>query len=1100
MRCSSCMAENVATRRFCAACGAPLPSPCPACGFENEPTAKFCGGCGKPVAESAAPPAPAPSLLSRADTAERRQLTVMFCDLVGSTPLSSRLDPEDLREVIAAYHHAVAKVVAASDGFVSRYMGDGVLVYFGHPQAHEDDAERAVRAGLGAVDAVRRLDVQGVKLQTRVGIATGLVVVGDLIGEGSAQEQSVVGETPNLAARLQAIAGPDEIVIPENTRRLVGNLFEYESLGDVEVKGLAAPVRAFRVLRESGIGSRFEALRTGETPLIGRDEELELLDRRWAQAKAGRGQVVLISAEPGIGKSRLAEAFRASLESEPRTRLRYFCAPHHQDSALFPFIAQLERAAGFQRDDTPCARLDKLEALVAANTLDDGDVPLLAEMLSVPLDGRYPALDLTPQRKKEKTFGALLRQLAGSAHRQPVLMIVEDLHWADPTSRELLDLAVEQTERLPVLLIATFRPEFQPPWIGQPHVTPLSLRRLARAESEELVRGLVGNPDVLSGELLGEIVERTDGVPLFLEELTKALLESDNAGAQIRAIPPASLAVPATLHASLMARLDRLGLAAKEIAQMGAAIGREFSYDLLAAIARRTEAELREALGRLVDAGLVIHRGSPPQATFVFKHALVQDAAYSTLLRSQRRELHACVSKVLEGEFLDTVDKQPEILAHHFTQAGLVEPAIEFWHRAGVRNVRRSAHSEAATHFACALELLDKLPPSQQRDERKLELTLALAIPLIAIHGFGSLRFEESALRAKELSDKLPTSSHRFAAQRVAWNSCLLRQAVPKTVALARDLFRLADADSSPAKLAVAHRALGYSLFIAGELRGGSKILDEGIALADTISDHEFTVYGEHPGMVCRLYSGQAKVLMGLPETGLRLIEAAIEHARHEKNAHSLAWALGVAAHSAVTQHDAEAAARFASEALDTAREHQLPQWRALAERCMGWAIFRLGEFDAGLNLQQQGVRRWNDTGARLHTTQCEVMLAESFLRGSRTAEARAHLGTARAHRARYGENYLAAEIDLLEALLLQSEQAAAEEVKGYLASALSIARRQEARLLELRTITTLARIMAARDARHKAVDLLAPIYGSFTEGFDTVDLKEAKALLDDLG
>jgi len=664
----------------------------------------------------------------------------------------------------------------------------------------------------------------------------------------------------------------------------------------------------------------------------------------------GKGQVVLISAEPGIGKSRLAEAFRASLESEPRTQLRYFCTPYHQDSALFPFIAQLERAAGFQRDDTPCARLDKLEALVAANTPEDGDVPLLAEMLSVPTDGRYPALDLTPQRKKEKTFEALLRQLAGSAHWQPVLMIVEDLHWADPTSRDLLDLTVEQTERLPVLLIATFRPEFRPPWIDQPHVTTLSLRHLARAESEELVRGLVGNTDVLSGELLGEIVERTDGVPLFLEELTKALLESDNAGAQIRAIPPASLAVPATLHASLMARLDRLGSAAKEIAQMGAAIGREFSYDRLAAIARRTEAELRGALGRLVDAGLFIQRGAPPQATFVFKHALVQDAAYSTLLRSQRQELHACISKVLEGEFLDTVDTQPEILAHHFTQAGLVESAIEFWHRAGVRNVRRSAHSEAVTHFACALELLDKLPPSQQRDERKLELTLALAIPLIAIHGFGSLRVEECALRAKELSDKLLTSSHRFAAHRVAWNSCLLRQAVPKTVALGRDLFRLADADSSPAKLAVAHRALGYSLFIAGELLvyrrrtpRGQQNPRRGVALAETISDHEFTVYGEHPGMVCRLYSGQAKVLMGLPETGLRLIEAAIEHARHEKNAHGLAWALGVAAHSAVTQHDAEAAARFASEALDTAREHHLPQWHALAERCMGWAIFQLG-------------------------------------------------------------------------------------------------------------------------------------------------------------
>jgi class 3 adenylate cyclase len=431
MRCPSCMAENATIRRFCAQCGAPLPSHCPACGFENEPTALFCGGCGKSIGEVAAQaPATVPAP-PRPDGAERRQLTVMFCDLVGSTALASRLDPEDLREVIGAYHRCVAETINRFDGFVAKYMGDGVLAYFGYPSAHEDDAERAVRAGLEVVEAIRKMPAPKA-LQVRIGLATGPAVVGDLIGSGAAQEQAVIGETPNLAARLQAVAGPDEIVIPENTRRLVGNLFEYDSLGEVEVKGLVAPVKAFRVLRESGIGSRFEALRTGETPLIGRDEELELLGRRWAQAKAGRGQVVLISAEPGIGKSRLAEAFRQSLEGEPHTRLRYFCSPHHQDSALFPFIAQLERAADFERDETSSVRFEKLEALIAANAPAEGDVQLLAELLSVPFQDRYPALDLTPQRKKEKTFETLLRQLAGLARAQPVLMIFEDLHWADP--------------------------------------------------------------------------------------------------------------------------------------------------------------------------------------------------------------------------------------------------------------------------------------------------------------------------------------------------------------------------------------------------------------------------------------------------------------------------------------------------------------------------------------------------------------------------------------------------------------------------------------------------------------------------------------------
>ena len=827
MRCPKCIAENAATRRFCAECGTPLPGPCLTCGFENEPNAKFCGGCGRSTAAPAAVPAP-----PRADTAERRQLSVMFCDLVGSTALASRLDPEDMREVIGAYHRCVADTIGRHDGFVAKYMGDGVLVYFGYPQAHEDDAERAVGAGLALIEAVRQVPSPE-RLQVRVGLATGLAVVGDLIGAGSAQEQAVVGETPNLAARLQALAGPDQIVIPENTRRLVGDLFEYESLGEVEVKGLAAPVLAFHVLRESEVRSRFEALRTGETPLIGREEEIELLNRRWQQAKAGHGRVVFISAEPGIGKSRLGEAFRESLKGEPHTRLRYFCSSHRQDSALFPFIAQLERAAGFARDDRPSTRLAKLEALITANVTAEGDVQLLAELVSVPLDTRYSALDITPQRKRERTFEALLRQLSGLASRQPVLMIFEDLHWSDPTSRELLDLAIEQIVGMPVLLLATFRPEFQRPWNDQPHVTTVSLRRLGQEESDQLVRGIIGGAASLSSELVQEIIDRADGVPLFLEELTKAILEAaaaggDHGSAAVASIPANSRAVPATLHSSLMARLDRLGPAAKEVAQVGAAIGRDFAYQVLAPAARQTEAELQKALGRLAEAGLVFQRGVPPQASFLFKHALVQDAAYSTLLRGQRLELHARIGKVLEEQFPETVDAQPELLAHHFALAGVVDRAIEYWRRAGVRSVGRSAHSEAAAQLGCALELLAKLPPGKQRDADELDVTLALAVPLIAVSGFGALRVEECALRAMALSDRLHASPSAFAARRLAWNSCLMRQPVPRTVALARNLVVLADDEKSPAKFALAHRALGYSLLVAGELREADEMLARG--------------------------------------------------------------------------------------------------------------------------------------------------------------------------------------------------------------------------------------------------------------------------------
>src|SRR6516225_4643640 len=526
-------------------------------------------GAKAPAAALTAAPSDAPAPVE----AERRQLTVMFCDLVGSTELSARLDPEDLREVISGYHRAVAKVVAGFGGFVAKYMGDGVLVYFGYPNAHEDDAERAVRAGLDLVDTVGRLDVKSIRLQARVGIATGLVVVGDLIGEGSAQEQSVVGETPNLAARLQALAEPDAVVMAAGTRRLVGDLFDYRDLGTVEVKGLAGPVPAWQVLRPSAVESRFEALRgSAMTRLVGREEEIDLLLRRWACAKAGDGQVVLISGEAGLGKSRIAAALAECLHAEPHLRLRYFCSPYHLDSALFPSIDQLGRAAGFARDDPPAARLEKLEALLALVAPPDEDVALLADLMSLPASERHPLPNLSPQRKKERTLQALLRQLEGLVRRQPVVLVFEDAHWIDPTSRELLDLTVERVRSLPVLLIVTFRPEFLPPWTGQPQVSMVALNRLDRRDRTALVEQIAGGKR-LPDEVVAQIVERADGVPLFVEELTKNILESGLLREEVDryvldgALPP--FAIPTTLHDSLMARLDRLA-SVRLVAQTGA--------------------------------------------------------------------------------------------------------------------------------------------------------------------------------------------------------------------------------------------------------------------------------------------------------------------------------------------------------------------------------------------------------------------------------------------------------------------------------------------------------------------------------------------------
>jgi class 3 adenylate cyclase len=689
-----------------------------------------------PITEQRPKEGPGGSALSGA---ERRQLTVMFCDLVGSTELATRLDPEDLREVIAAYHRAVAGVVAGFDGFVAKYMGDGVLVYFGYPRAHEDDAERAVRVGLGLVDAVGRLDVKSAKLQARIGIATGLVVVGDLIGEGSAQEQSVAGETPNLAARLQALAKPDAVVIAGGTRRLVGDLFEYRDLGAVEVKGLAGPVPVWQVLRPSVVESRFEALRgSALSPLIGRDEEIDLLMRRWARAKAGDGQVVLISGEPGLGKSRITAALEERLYAEPHLRLRYFCSPYHQDSALFPFVDQLGRASSFARDDPPVAKLEKLEAVLARAAPPAEDVALLADLLSLPASERHPLPDLSPQRKKERTLEALIRQLEGLARRQPVVMVFEDAHWIDPTSRELLDLTVARVRTLPVLLIVTFRPEFQMPWSGQAQVSMVALNRLDRRDRTVLVEQIAGGK-ALPDEVVAQIAERTDGVPLFVEELTKSVLESGLLREERDryvldgALPP--FAIPTSLHASLLARLDRLA-SVRLVAQIGAAIGREFSYQLLRSVSRLPGEELQSSLARLVASELVFQRGTPPDAVYAFKHALVQDAAHGSLLRSTRQQLHAQIAEALETHSPELMDSQPELLAQHYAEAGLVQKSIVCWDKAGRRSTARSALAEAAAQFQKGLDQLALLPENPERQRHELEIRSPLCAVLQAIKGY----------------------------------------------------------------------------------------------------------------------------------------------------------------------------------------------------------------------------------------------------------------------------------------------------------------------------------------------------------------------------
>jgi class 3 adenylate cyclase len=1034
--------------------------------------------------------------------AERRHLTVMFCDLVGSTALSARLDPEDMWEVIRAYRAACARVIATYDGIIARFVGDGILAYFGYPLAHEDDAERAVRAGLDIIAAIGPLETRvKQRVEVRIAIASGLVVVGDLVSGSASEEQAMVGDTPNVAARLQSLAEPGAVVVAASTRLLLGDLFTFRSLGRREVKGISEPIAVWAVEGGAASESRFEAVRTARSiGFVGRKAEIEFALSRQQLAWHGQGQVVLISGEAGIGKSRIVATLSENPALGAHRRVRYQCSPYHANSALHPFIAQLERAAGIRSQDTPEQKLDKLEAMLALGTQQVANAaPLIAALLSIATGERYPPLGLNPVQQRRQTFAALLDQLEGLARQQPVLIVCEDMHWADATTLELFDLAVDRIRGLPILALMTFRPEFEPPWAGLANVSLLRLDRLDRQDARALVEQVtVGRQ--LPGDMMTQIIDRTDGIPLFVEELTKMVLESgllvEDAGRYRLDSPLPPLAIPATLQDSLMARLDRLA-PVKEVAQIGAAIGREFSYTLLRCVAGRDDLTLSAALGQLEEAELLLRRGTPPEATYSFKHALVQEAAYESLLKSRRQLLHKQIGDVLRDKFPVIAKTEPEVLAYHFTEAGLGEVALEWWRKAGQQALKRSAYSEAIAHLGKAVAIADGLPDEPGRTMNRLHLQIAYGRALRGSRGHSAPETVAAWTRARQFAADINDPVELAPIHSGLFNACLTHGEIAPMWELADAIMSAANRrPDSPVAAVVAHWTSGVTCWFGGDYLNARMHLEQ--ALATYGAEPNLEVFRastlDLPFVVMRFL---ALVLwpIGKIDRARRLAAEAVS-ASGEKRALSQANAL---VHRAVFDGLCGGPLQQTETilALALAREHTMPLYVAAGTYLNGLAKWRAGDRVGGLTEMRRG---WT----LLHENDC--YLCEPFW-GKQVVLANAAAGQLDTGleilrelivwTEQSGQHWLDAELHRVQGeLLLRRDPPNASEAEDAFNRALEIARSQQTKTFELRSALGLARLRI-NDGRAAAVsELLAPVLVDFDTGQDLPEIEQAEKLL----